>query len=107
MKVTVCFDGELIAEISVREDATHAQALENAFILTQNRRGSWSRGPKFDDGVINEDYCPTVKRLAPLPIYNGVTYGHRSSMVGDMFLVEDDEDIHTYECKSLGFEKVF
>jgi hypothetical protein len=75
-------------------------ALEYAFTRTQNIFGSWSMGPQFEDGETNEDFSENVVPIAPLPTYLGRTLGHRSSMVGDLFVVNDN----IYVCKGIGFE---
>ena len=75
-------------------------ALEYAFMRTQNIYGSWSRGPVFEDGERNEDFSENVVPIAPLPNYMGRTLGHRSSMTGDLFVIEEK----IYICKTLGFE---
>ena len=62
-------------------------ACEYAFARTQNVFGSWSRGPVFEDGEHNEDFSENVQVIADLPTYMGRTLGHRSSMVGDLFVV--------------------
>lgn len=56
-----------VAEIDVPSAA-------QAFVMTQNMFASWSMEP---------NHCVNV--VAPLHVYNGKTYGHRSSMVGDLF----------------------
>lgn len=75
-------------------------ACEYAFARTQNIFGSWSRGPQFEDGEHNEDYSENVEVIQPLVTCGGKTYGHRSSMVGDLFVVNGN----IYMCKGIGFE---
>lgn len=75
-------------------------ACEYAFARTQNIFGSWSKGPVFEDGEHNEDYSENVQVIADLPTYMGRTLGHRSSMVGDLFVVNGN----IYVCKGIGFE---
>jgi hypothetical protein len=65
-------------------------ACEYAFARTQNIFGSWSMGPQFED----------VEVIQPLLSCGGKTYGHRSSMVGDLFVVNGN----IYMCKGCGFE---
>lgn len=77
-------------------------ALELAYNHTQNIFGSWSQGPHFADGSQNSDYSPTIQITAPYPVYNGVELGHRSSMVGDKFVVNGVE----YIVDDFGFKKV-
>lgn len=75
-------------------------ACEYAFARTQNIFGSWSMGPQFEDGGHNEDYSENVQVIAPLETYMGRTLGHRSSMIGDLFVVNGN----IYICKTVGFE---
>ena len=75
-------------------------ACEYAFARTQNIFGSWSKGPQFEDGSHNEDYSENVEVIAPLETYMGRTLGHRSSMIGDLFVVNGN----IYMCKTFGFE---
>jgi hypothetical protein len=75
-------------------------ACEYAFARTQNIFGSWSMGPSFEDGTSNEDFSENVEVTAPLPAHMGRTLGHRSSMVGDLFVVNGN----IYVCKGIGFE---
>lgn len=79
------------------------RALEYAYTSTQNISGSWSRGPMVqidNEYVVNADYNENVKVVEPLPVINGKTYGHRSSMVGDIFSVNDE----MYRVDYNGFE---
>ena len=75
-------------------------ACEYAFARTQNIFGSWSKGPVFEDGEHNEDFSENVEVIQPLLICDGKEYGHRSSMVGDLFVVNEN----IYVCKGIGFE---
>ena len=75
-------------------------ACEYAFARTQNIFGSWSKGPVFEDGEHNEDFSENVEVIQPLVTFNGKAYGHRSSMIGDLFVVNGN----IYVCKSVGFE---
>ena len=75
-------------------------ACEYAFARTQNVFGSWSKGPAFEDGEHNEDFSENVQVVLPLVTYNGKAYGHRSSMIGDLFVVNGN----IYVCKTVGFE---
>jgi hypothetical protein len=89
-----------IALVNVPVHQTDTRALEYAFNVTQNVFGSWSKGPQFEHGEINEDFSENVEVLAPLPTYLDRTLGHRSSMVGDLFVVNGN----VYICKGIGFE---
>ena len=77
-------------------------ACEYAFARTQNVFGSWSMGPAFEDGEHNEDFSENVDVVMPLVTAGGRKYGHRSSMVGDVFVVNDN----VYLCDSIGFKLV-
>lgn len=75
-------------------------ACEYAFTRTQNIFGSWSMGPTFEDGEHNEDFSENVEVVQPLVTIGGKQYGHRSSMIGDLFVVNGN----IYMCKTVGFE---
>ena len=75
-------------------------ACEYAFARTQNIFGSWSKGPTFEDGEHNEDFSENVEVIAPLPVHLGRTLGHRSSMIGDLFVVNGN----IYMCDTFGFK---
>lgn len=77
-------------------------ACEYAFARTQNIFGSWSMGPTFEDGEHNEDFSENVEVIQPLMTVGGRKYGHRSSMIGDLFIVNGN----VYMCKTFGFELV-
>ena len=73
---------------------------EYAFARTQNIFGSWSKGPQFENGEHNEDFSENVEVVQPLLTCGGKEYGHRSSMIGDLFVVNGN----TYICKTVGFK---
>ena len=75
--------------------------LELAWRLTNNIKGSWSHA-EVVDGVENPDYSPLVEVVEPLMVKNGKTYGHRSSMVGDVFVT----DSGSFKVAIFGFDKV-
>lgn len=77
-------------------------ACEYAFARTQNIFGSWSKGPPFEGGEHNEDFSENVEVVQPLLTCGGQTYGHRSSMIGDLFVVNEN----IYMCKAVGFQLV-
>lgn len=52
--------------------------------------------------VVNADYNEDVKVVVPLPTFNGKTYGLRSSMVGDVFSVNDE----LYKVDYVGFQRI-
>jgi hypothetical protein len=82
--------------IGVREDFVHVAtvaveagwsvtaALEFAYRWTNNINGSWS----LPDLKPNGDFNPAVTVTAPLPVVDGRTLGHRSSMMGDRFILD-------------------
>ena len=71
-----------VAEVDVN-------TINEAYELTNNIDGSWSRGPEFEyagDKIVNDDYDPRIKVTADLPI-NGKTgevMGLRSTSSGDV-----------------------
>jgi hypothetical protein len=75
-------------------------ACEYAFARTQNIFGSWSMGPTFEDGEHNEDFSENVEVVMPLVTMMGRKYGHRSSMIGDLFVVNGK----IYVCATIGFK---
>jgi len=83
-----------------RDFTSDLDACETAYGFTQNIMGSWSIGPEYEDGILNEDYNPAVTRVACLPVYAGKQYGLRSSMVGDVFNIAGRH----YVCASFGFK---
>jgi|TARA_R100000081_G_C4795561_1_gene160604 hypothetical protein len=71
-----------VAEVDVN-------TIREAFGLTNNIDGSWSRGPEFEyDGkkIVNDDYDPRIKVTADLPINKktGEVMGLRSTSSGDV-----------------------
>lgn len=99
MKVTVFHQdretNSFVRVAVVNADTTNEQAaLEYAYRWTQNIMDSWSLKMENDG---NDD----VEVVGELPVYDGQTYGLRSSMMGDRFYVEDGE---AYECAMIGFE---
>lgn len=95
---------EAVASVTYDGDDIDA-GLNYAYRWTNNLDGSWSQGEEvvFDGRLYeNTDFNPNVKVLAPLPNILGRTYGHRSSMVGDMMVVDGEG----YKVASFGFDKV-
>lgn len=96
----------LEAVAAITYDGVHVNSgLEYAYRWTNNIDGSWSQGEDISiDGHLyeNPDFNGNVKVLAPLPTYLGRTYGIRSTMVGDMMIVDGVE----YKVASFGFDKV-
>jgi hypothetical protein len=76
-------------------------ACEYAFARTQNIFGSWSMGSTFEDGEHNEDFSENVEVVMPLLTIDGRKYGHRSSMIGDLFVVNGN----IYMCDTFGFKR--
>ena len=94
-----------VANVRVSDDYTDEQALEFAWRHTNNIDGSWSQGPEYNDRYgrdPNPDYCEFVEVVAPLHELDGHIYGHRSSMVGDRFSIDD----RVYEVAGLGFNRI-
>lgn len=89
---------QLVANV-YPEASSVEEALEAAFMLTNNINGSWSKGERLDDGSINEDYSKDII------VWNAREdgWGHRSSMSGDIFYVSEEDT--TYECAFIGFKK--
>ena len=79
------------------------QDLEVIFRLTNNIDGSWSQGPTFADGTVNEDYDSRITRLIPLKTYKGRQYGLRSTSVGDHVRTDCGE---LWICASIGWKQV-
>jgi len=80
-------------------------ALEYAYRRTNNIEGSWSMGPtiKIDSKEIeNADYSVDITVCKELKMYKGQLYGHRSSMMNDVFEVDGTR----YKVAMFGFEEV-
>lgn len=90
-----------VATVEAPANLSEGAALEFAWMRTQNVAGSWSRGAEID-GWPNQDHDPSVTVRAPLPNVRGVLYGHRSSSVGDVFVIGE----HRYTVAPLGFDQV-
>ena len=94
----------LVAEIELKPGKVE-DLLDEAYYMTQNLQGSWSKGPEITwDGqtMRNGDYRPEVTVMAPLPVHGGKTYGLRSTSVGDLIEVEGV----TYKVAPCGFTKL-
>lgn len=103
---------ELVAIVDIPEDISDEYSFEYAYMATQNRFGSWSKGKTFvaeGETIKNEDYNPNVTVVMPLEEVFGTVYGHRSSMVNDVFTLffeNDNGDIEyhiTKKCGPVGF----
>ena len=78
----------------------NTSSLEEAFRLTQNIDGSWSRDKFFEDGEENRDFDNRVELLVPLiQDDNGKLFGLRSTMMFDEMELNDK----TYVVKAAGF----
>mgnify|MGYP003155593799 FL=1 len=71
-----------VAEVNV-------DTINEAFRLTNNIDGSWSRGPEFEyegNKIVNDDYDPRIKVTTDLPISKktGEVMGLRSTSSGDV-----------------------
>lgn len=77
--------------------------LEDAWEKTNNIEGSWSFGKYIPGYGDNPDYSPLVEVVAPLPVNDmGETRGHRSAMVGDIFVKGGVK----FKVAAMGFEEV-
>ena len=111
MKATVFFEqrnretGEVEGyELMARVDCsgrTWDDAIEYAYLRTQNIHGSWSRCERIGDEV-NPDFSEDVEVIKPLQTYDGQVMGHRSMMVGDRVIF----DGCWYECAAFGFKQI-
>ena len=98
----------LVARIAVEDEGDSHRVtmgvLEMAYKGTQNLDGSWSMGEtlkQFGETIKNEDYNPNVEVMKPLVVQDGRQWGHRSSMVGDVFMFRGT----FFEVDHLGFKK--
>ena len=71
-----------VAEVNV-------DTINEAFRLTNNIDGSWSRGPEFEyegNKIVNDDYDPRIKVTTDLPINKKTNevMGLRSTSSGDV-----------------------
>lgn len=93
---------QLVAEVMTND-------LEDAYRMTQNIEGSWSRTRLLFDRnnrlVENPDFHPEVQVLAKLPVFNGEEYGLRSTMVNDELELVQDATLGTrrYRVAPIGF----
>ena len=90
---------QLVAEVLT-------DSLEEAYRMTQNINGSWSKTRLvFDESdrlVKNEDFHPEVWVKAPLHVVDGREYGLRSTMMGDIMV----KDGKKYRVDFFGFKEV-
>ena len=92
--IEVHYAGIHVATVDAFGRGGTEEVLDYAFRWTQNLEGSWST----KDG--NPDNNTDVTVIAPLPVHDGRTMGHRSSMVGDIFILDGVR----YRVDSFGFE---
>ena len=94
----------VVAFVNVGE-RTGNDALEYAYVRTQNIMGSWSKGPVIEwDGEEhdNGDYSEDITVMQPLHVKDGVEYGHRSTSMGDHILFGTVK----YRVDSFGFSEL-
>jgi hypothetical protein len=87
---------------------TESEALDYAYRWTNNLEGSWSKkepwlydssNKMFENGDFNVD----VEVVAPLEKIDGKVFGHRSSMMGDKFVVNGKE----FAVATFGFDEIY
>jgi len=86
-------------------DREGTDALEYAYMRTNNIQGSWSKGPtiKWEGKEMpNEDYSEDVTVMAALPVSDGVEYGLRSTSMGDQMLLGNKK----YRVAAFGFKEI-
>ena len=88
-------------------DRTGIEALEYAYLRTNNISGSWSRESEFEyngEMVANPDFSEDVTVIADLPVSKrtGQVMGLRSTSMGDMILLGNVK----YKVGFAGFEVV-
>lgn len=96
---------EPVALVTIPDGFTLEAALEFAYYWTNNVEGSWSKSQWAEDAR-NWDWNPNVEVLKPIMTLNGVKYGHRSSMVGDRFILDDGTHKSAYEVMPSGFRRI-
>ena len=87
------------------------KVLGYAWRWTNNVDGSWSRKEEKlsdDDGLLfeNGDYNKDVKVLLPNPTRADKVWGRRSSMVGDLFIVNTKSGSIMYSVDNFGFSNL-
>lgn len=83
------------------------EALEYAFMRTNNIRGGWSRAEEImvnGEVVINDDFHKDVTVMAELPVSKrtGEVMGLRSTSMGDMMVLGNKK----YKVGFAGFEEI-
>ena len=97
---------QTVAFVDVPEFPTVIETLEYCYRWTNNIAGSWSKGEILtgDNGetINNGDYNKNVKVASDLPVYDGKTYGIRSTSVGDQMLIGNQK----YVVAGMGFKTI-
>ena len=95
-----------VAFVDVPEFPTVIETLEYCYRWTNNLAGSWSKGEILtgDNGetVNNGDYNKNVTVMADLPVYDGKTYGMRSTSVDDQMVIGNQK----YVVAGCGFKTI-
>jgi len=95
-----------VALVDVPEFPSVIETLEYCYRWTNNLAGSWSKGEILtgDNGetVNNGDYNKNVTVMADLPVYDGVTYGLRSTSVNDQMVIGNQK----YVVAGCGFKTI-
>lgn len=86
-------------EFSDEEVGSIDDALEMAYLHTQNLRDSWSQAG-------SQDAHPSLRLVQPREVYNGREMGHRSSMVGDQIAIAVVGEDYLYKVAGFGFERI-
>jgi len=92
-----------VANVEVPDNTEHWRVLEYAYRWTNNINGSWSIKEREFGAHPNSDFNERVEVVAPLKTNtDGKPWGHRSSMIGDIFVAEGKR----YRVATFGFEPV-
>lgn len=96
-----------LVEVGNVELMGETEALEYAFMRTNNIAGSWSRAEEFmfkGEVITNGDFSKDVEVLAELPVSErtGETMGLRSTSVGDIMKLNGK----TFKVASFGFKEI-
>ena len=97
---------QTVASVDVPEFPSVIETLEYCYRWTNNLAGSWSRGEVLtgDNGetINNGDFNKNVTVIADLPVYDGVTYGLRSTSVNDQMVIGNQK----YVVAGCGFKTI-
>jgi len=97
---------QTVAFVDVPEFPSVIETLEYCYRWTNNIAGSWSKGEILtgDNGetVNNGDYNKNVTVMADLPVYDGKTYGMRSTSVDDQMVIGNQK----YVVAGCGFKTI-